>query len=75
MSLALAFPAERAEHEQRADHAVQRLRVLLRVGEATGLLSSGGAHHLQDALLDIGRMLGGWRKRSARARARGPPSS
>ncbi len=70
VSLALTFPGGRAEHLRRADEAVVRVRVLLRLGRDVGLLSPGGVRHAAGHLRTIGRILGGWRKRH---RERAPP--
>lgn len=63
VSLALAFPDERPGHQQAADHALLRLRTSLRLAEDLGLLGEGAARAVHGELTDLGRMLGGWRKR------------
>ncbi|MCB9765615.1 MAG: four helix bundle protein [Alphaproteobacteria bacterium] len=63
VSLALTFPAERAEHLARADRAAVRLRVTLRLARDLGGLSAGAHRYAAGELDQIGRMLGGWRKR------------
>ena len=45
------------------DHAIVRLRVLLRLARDIGLVSAGGLRHASGRLRTIGRMVGGWRKR------------
>jgi hypothetical protein len=65
-SLALTFPPSRPEHLENADHHVVRLRVLLRLARDVGHLSPGGCRFAQGRLLEIGRMIGGWRKRVER---------
>lgn len=64
LSLALTFPETRADHLQKADEALVRLRVLLRVARDLTLISPGGLRYAEGQLLAIGRMLGGWRKRT-----------
>jgi hypothetical protein len=63
ISLALSFPAVRERHQQDADEAIVRLRERLRLARDLGLLSAGGARYAHGELLELGRMLGGWRKR------------
>lgn len=67
VSLALTFPPTRRHHLETADHQVVRLRVRLRLARDLGHLSAGGCRYAQGRLLEIGRMLGGWRKRVPRA--------
>jgi hypothetical protein len=71
ISLALTFPDGRAAHLLRADAALVRARVSLRVVAALGGLGDGHAHRLLDGLLEIGRMIGGWRKELRRQRREG----
>lgn len=75
VALGLTFPDERALHQAGVDEAIVRLRVHLRVAEALGVLSTGAASHVHDQLTDIGRMLGGWRKRETRRLAERKPTS
>lgn len=70
VSLALTFPAPRARHLERADEAIVRLRVLIRLSRDLGFISAGGTRHVEARLLAAGRMLGGWRKRVPRASER-----
>lgn len=72
VSLALTFPAGRAEHLRAADHAVVCLRVLLRLACDLGMVSPGGLRFATGRLRTIGRMIGGWRKR-VEGDAHGPP--
>ncbi len=67
VSLALTFPAGRALHLRDADRAVVRTRVLLRVAADTGVLGPRRARFALGQLVDIGRMIGGWRKRVERS--------
>lgn len=73
LSLALTFPRERAEHLQRADQAIVRARVLLRLARDLGWISAGGVRFACGRLRVIGRMVGGWSRRVERAR--GPPEA
>jgi hypothetical protein len=75
ITVALAFPSRRGRSALAADLAAHRLRVRLRVAEGLGLLSAGAALAHQRELLAIGRMLGGWRKRIARAEAGHRPAT
>ena len=50
-----------------ASRGLTRARVLVRVAERLGLLSTAQREHFADASLQVGRMLGGW-TRSVRAR-------
>jgi hypothetical protein len=70
VSLALTFPEEREEHLSASDRDIVRLRVLLRLAKDLGLLSPGRHRYVSGELLEIGRMLGGWRKRWGRRRDR-----
>lgn len=63
ISLALTFPGTRSSHLEQADHAVVRLRVLLRLSHQLGLLSAGSLRFASGRLQAVGRMIGGWRKR------------
>lgn len=71
VSEALAFPGEaRAQALRSADRHVARLKVLLRLALDLGVVGEAGAHHAGARLVEIGRMVGGWRKRHP-----GPPST
>ena len=70
VSLALTFPATRARHLEGADEGIVRLRTLLRIARAQGLLSGGALRFAAGRLEAIGRMVGGWRKRLDRSRQR-----
>ena len=63
VALGLTFPATRGRHLEAADEAIVRLRTLLRLAEALGLLSPRGLRFAAGRLQAAGRMLGGWRKR------------
>lgn len=64
-ALALTFPADRPAHLRRADEGIVRLRELLRVAVDLDVLKREGLRHAAAELADIGRMVGGWRKRIA----------
>lgn len=68
LALALTFPDQRSASQQRADQAIVRLRETLRLATATGLLSHRQLRYACSRLAEIGRMLGGWRKQTDRAR-------
>jgi hypothetical protein len=61
--VALTFMEVRAEQAWEADQAVVRLRELLRLAAAHGSLAPSSHRYAQGELLEIGRMVGGWRKR------------
>jgi hypothetical protein len=63
VSLALTFPQTRREHLEEADHAVVRLRNLLRLAHGLGLLPANGLRFATGRLDAVGRMIGGWHKR------------
>lgn len=73
VSLALTFPTERPRRLIEADRSVVRLRVLLRLARELGLLSPGATRYAMGELREIGRMLGGWKRRLGRRRRRRPP--
>lgn len=66
VSLALTFPATRTRHLEAADYLIVRLRTLLRLAQSLKLLSPGGLRYAAGRLQEIGRMVGGWRKRVAK---------
>ena len=63
IAVALSLPGERPSALAEADRRVAQLKVGLRVVEAAGGLSEGRARVLGESLVDIGRMIGGWRRR------------
>lgn len=63
VSIALTFPGVRPAALRRADEAIVRLRVSLRVAREHGLISPGAVRHVARRLRAAGRMLGGWRRR------------
>jgi four helix bundle protein len=52
----------KADLLSRADGALARLRVLVRLAHARGVLDHGGYEHVSRELTEAGRMLGGWRR-------------
>lgn len=69
VSIALTFTEDRHAQLRDADHAIVALRVQLRLALDLGFLPSNSHRYATDALSEIGRMLGGWRRHEAR---RGP---
>ncbi len=65
-ALALTFPDRRARHLRRADETIVRLREHLRIAAGLHLLSRRRLRYAAGELAEIGRMIGGWRKRVAR---------
>lgn len=67
----LVAAARRKEHQrqalQAADEALHELRLLLRQGQALGLLTVRQYEHAARLTDEIGRLLGGWRKKQAQA--------
>ena len=63
VTLALSFPSSRASALEQADHRAASLRVLVVLGAELGVLSHGGARRAGEELAEIGRMIGGWRRR------------
>jgi 23S rRNA-intervening sequence protein len=55
--------AARARALQRADVALQSLRVYLRLVNRWAWLKDGQYEHVSRIIAEIGRMLGGWRRR------------
>ena len=54
--------AARQERLDRADEALARTRLYLRLGVRCGWYSVGQYEHAAGMLVEIGRLLGGWRK-------------
>jgi len=71
VSLALTFPDGRAAHQAAADRSVTRLKVLVRLARELDVLTERGARHVGEQLVEIGRILGGWRRRPDRRGHRG----
>ena len=63
ISLGLTFIHQRPEHVRAADESIVRLRELLRLARDLGFLPASSHRYAQGELLEIGRMVGGWRKR------------
>ena len=69
VSCALAFPEGRASQQALADEHTNNLKVLLRLARDLGVLPERGFRHVSTELVEIGRMIGGWRRRRP-----GPPT-
>lgn len=65
--IAAARRRDRRAALQAADEALHELRVLVRQGQALGLLTIGQIEHAARLVDEIGRLIGGWRKALARA--------
>jgi four helix bundle protein len=52
----------RLERLDRADEALDRVRIYLRLAVKWGWLTGGQYQHVAKMLTEIGRLLGGWRK-------------
>ena len=61
-----AYSAEKTAHLDRANLHVNAVRYLLRLAKDLKLLSLGSWEHAAERLDEIGRMVGGWQKASAR---------
>ncbi len=48
---------------QAADEALHELRLLLRQGHALGLMTMGQYEHVARLVDEVGRLIGGWRKK------------
>ncbi len=55
----------RLERLERADEALARTRVYLRLAWRWGWLSEGQYQHVAAMVVEIGKLLGGWRKATA----------
>lgn len=58
-----------AEQLRLADEALAKLRMYIRLAARWGWLSSGQYGHVAEMLAEIGRLLGGWRKKAGNFRA------
>ena len=52
----------RLERLARADEALARVRMYIRLAARWGWLSAGQYEHVAGMVVEIGRLLGGWRK-------------
>ena len=52
----------RLERLERADEALERVRVYLRLAVKWDWLTGGQYHHVAGMVAEIGRLLGGWKK-------------
>ncbi|MCC7164540.1 MAG: diversity-generating retroelement protein Avd [Anaerolineae bacterium] len=53
---------ERSERLQRADEALSRVRLYLRLAAKWEWVTEGQYHHAAQMVAEIGRLLGGWKK-------------
>lgn len=65
--IAAARRRDRRTALQAADEVLHELRVIVRQGQALGLLTVGQLEHAARLMDEIGRLIGGWRKALARA--------
>lgn len=63
ISLALSFVQGRHAHQRAADHAITRLKVLVRLARDLEVLDARAGRHVGTTLVKLGRMIGGWRRR------------
>ena len=63
ITLALYQPEVRSERLAAADAALARLRVATRLARELKLLAITGALDLGDRMAEVGRQLGGWRRK------------
>jgi four helix bundle protein len=56
----------RLERLERADEALEQVRVYLRLAVRWGWLSGGQYRHVAEMVTEIGRLLGGWQKTTRR---------
>ena len=54
----------RLERLERADEALERVRIYLRLAARWGWLSAGQYRHVAGMVTEIGRLLGGWIKQT-----------
>ncbi len=54
--------AARVERLERADEALSKVRLYLRLAVKWNWLSGGQYHHVAEMVAEIGRLLGGWMK-------------
>jgi hypothetical protein len=74
VSLALTFPARRSQSLERADEAVVRIRLLMRLACELGGMSAAQLGYASSELDGIGRMIGGWRRSRRRRTSRANPA-
>jgi hypothetical protein len=73
--VAAARRKDKRQALQAADEALHELRLLLRQGQALGLLSLGQYEHAARLADEVGRLIGGWRKQQGQARRGESPAS
>ena len=54
--------AERLERLQRADEALSRMRLYIRLAARWGWFTGGQYEHVSSMVAEVGRLLGGWRR-------------
>ncbi|GAB4422500.1 MAG: hypothetical protein Kow002_11900 [Anaerolineales bacterium] len=62
--LAAGLGYERAQHLQQADVALRRLQLYLRLSHDLKFISIRQYEHVSRMTVEIGRLLGGWRKKA-----------
>lgn len=55
----------KARHLEQADIELQRLRLYLRLAHQFAFLNTGQYEHVARMVVEIGKLLGGWRKKLA----------
>lgn len=66
--VAAARRKDKRQALQAADEALHELRLLLRQGQALGLLTLRQYEHAARLADEVGRLIGGWRKQQGQAR-------
>ena len=61
--------AARIERLEAADEALDRLRLYIRLAVAWGWLTEGQYEHVSRMVMEVGRLLGGWKKVAGSGRA------
>ena len=63
VSLGLLQREDRPQRLRKADEALARIRIAVRLSRDLGVLSERQAEHAGREIAEVGRMLGGWRRR------------
>jgi len=66
--------AQRLEHLHAADGHLNKLRLYLRLSRHWSWLSSGQYEHASRMVASVGRLLGGWIKKTGSTARSGPPT-
>ena len=66
--------AQRLEHLHAADAQLNKLRLYLRLSRQWDWLSSGQYEHASRMVAGVGRLLGGWIKKTGATARSGPPA-